>query len=1148
MSSVGSSMEDYFKELERKTEELYKIASEARAQGKDPELEPEIPRAGDLASRVEKLVGPEGVAEVIRQLEKQMPREEVALKIAEMIVDGKFGKFDEQTVAKQAVRTALAVLTEGVVVAPIEGITDVKIKNNFDGTQYLALYFASPIRAAGGTAAALAVLAGDFVRRRLYLSPYKATDREIERFVEEVEIYRTSVGREQYTPPPEDIRLAMQNIPVEITGDPSGKEAAVMAFRDVERVEHNWVRGGAVLAMVEGVLQKAPKIMKYVNKLNIDGWSWLQDIIAKAPRKEETGQAFPKGDKYLEEVIAGRPVFSHPGTEGHKGREGGFRLRYGRARNTGIAAVGIHPATMAICDDFLVTGTQLKTERPGKGGAVTPVDSIKGPTVKLKDGSVVQIKTLEQALELRHQIEEILFLGDILIGYGEFLENNHPLMPAGYCEEWWAQEVERALQSKSFDQALTPYLSRPYPSPPAALAIKISEDLGVPLHPAYTYSYSELSVEELQELCTWLLRGEPTFVDGELKRLCLPMDLVPKRVLEEIGVPHKVIDNQVVIEDHALPLCRSLGILEGQRLSKDKFDRTLRESRFKSIMEIICALAGFTIREEGPTRIGARMGRPEKADPRRMSPPVHMLFPVSLRGGMTRNLIKAAQKEGETSVELATLRCTNCGEIGFTRKCQKCGGFAEYVKSCSKCRRVVQGDVCPTCKTRAEYFIKQTIDLKSMLDSAAQKLGEELPELVKGVIGMTSDFKIPEPIEKGILRAKHGVEVFKDGTIRFDATDVPLTHFMPREIGTPVERLRELGYTVDKDGNPLERDDQLVELKVQDILLSKDGADYLFRASKFIDDLLQKFYGLRPYYNANQPSDLVGHLVIGLAPHTSVGVVGRIIGFTEATVGYAHPYFHAAKRRDCDGDEDCVMLLLDALLNFSKRFLPSKRGGTMDAPLILSTRIDPTEIDKEAHNMDVMARYPLEFYEATLRYASPVEVAKMMETVERRLGTESQYTGLNFSFDTNNIVAGARSSRYKTLETMEEKTDYQLNLARKIRAVDVQDVAERLIEHHFIPDLKGNIRTFASQKFRCINCNQIHRRVPLSGVCVKCGGKLVLTVTRGGVEKYMQIAMRIAEDYGVSEYTKQRLELTRRDIRSTFESDARKQMSLADFM
>ena len=1148
MKTMAQSMERYFEELDRKTAEIYEIAKIARSQGKDPELEPEIPQAGDLASRVEKLVGPEGVADVIRELEKQMPREEVALKIAEMIVDGKFGKLDEQTAAQQAVRTALSVLTEGVVVAPIEGITEVKIKNNFDGTQYLALYFASPIRAAGGTAAALAVLAGDFVRRRLYLSPYKATEREVERFVEEVEIYRTSIGREQYTPSPDDVRLAVQNIPVEITGDPSGREVSVMAFRDLERISHNLVRGGAVLAMVEGVMQKAPKIMKYVNKLNIDGWSWLSNIIAKVSSKEETGLVFPKGESYLGEVIAGRPVFSHPGTEGHKGREGGFRLRYGRARNTGIAAVGIHPATMVICDDFLAPGTQLKTERPGKGGAVTPVDSIEGPIVKLVDGSVVQINSVEQALELRPRVAEILFLGDILIGFGEFLENNHPLMPSGCCEEWWAQEVERATKDKKFDTDLTVYISKPYPKPHPALAVRISEELGVPLHPAYTYYYSDLNVEELQELCNWLSSGDLMFEGDELKELRITLNQSPKRVLEQLGVPHKSDGKQVMIYEHALPLCRSLGLLDGRRLTKDKLEKTLRESRFKDIMEIVRALAGFPIMKKAPTRIGGRMGRPEKADPRRMRPPVHVLFPVGMRGGMTRSLIKASGREGETYVELVTLRCPNCGEIGITRKCQKCGSVTEYVRSCPKCRRMVEDGICPTCKVRAEYFTKRAIDLKSMLDAASERLQEKPPELIKGVIGMTSEFKIPEPIEKGILRAKHGVEVFKDGTIRFDATDVPLTHFIPREIGTSVERLRELGYTKDKDGAQLERDDQIVELKVQDVIISKTGADYLFRATKFVDDLLQKFYGLPRYYNAENPTDLVGHLVIGLAPHTSVGVVGRIIGFTDATVGYAHPFFHAAKRRDCDGDEDCVMLLLDALLNFSKRFLPSKRGGTMDAPLILSTRINPAEIDKEAYNMDVETRYPLEFYYATQRYANPVDVAKMIETVERRLGTEAQYTGLNYSFDTSDIASGPHSSRYKTLETMEEKTYSQLELAKKIRAVDARDVAEKLIEHHFIPDLKGNIRTFASQSFRCLGCNQIYRRVPLTGVCSRCNGKLVLTVTRGGVEKYLQVAMRIADEYGVSEYTKQRLNLTQRDIRSTFESDARKQLSLADFL
>ncbi len=1143
-------MNSYFNELDQKINEIYEIAKKARALGHDPELEPEIPRAGDLAARVEKLVGPQGVAEVIRELDKKMQREELALKLVEMIIDGKFGRFSEQAAAEQAIRTALAVLTEGIVIAPLEGITHVEIRKNLDGSSYLALYFAPPIRAAGGTAVALAVLAGDFARRRLYLSPYKPDKNEVERFVEEVEIYGTRIAHEQYTPSEEDIRFAVQNLPVEITGEPTKRDITVTAFRDIERIGHNFIRGGAVLALTEGVMQKAPKIMKHVNKLNIDGWGWLSELISKVPTTDEaTSENFPKGELYLNDVIAGRPVFSHPGTKGHRGREGGFRLRYGRARNTGMAAIGVHPATMVICDDFLAVGTQLKTERPGKGASVVPVDSIEGPIVKLKEGSVVQVSSAEEALELRPRVDEILFLGDILISFGEFLENNHPLMPASYSEEWWAQEVKRALTSKKLESDIESYLSPPYPRPTPALAIRISEELDVPLHPAYTYPYHDVNIEELVELGNWLAGGEPEFDNGELKWLRLVLKQAPKRVLEVLGVPHKVENGQVILEDHALPLCRCLGLVKGQRLTNKRLENTLRSSSDKEVMEIIQTLAEFPVRKNAPTRIGCRMGRPEKANPRLMRPPVHVLFPVGMRGGMTRSLVKAAEKEGETFVEVARLECPKCGSTGFTRKCKRCGTTMGFVKACPRCRRPVADERCPVCNARAEYFNKRGLDLKSIFEDALDRLQEKRPELVKGVRGMTSAHKIPEPIEKGILRAKHDVYVFKDGTIRFDSTDVPLTHFRPREIGTSVERLRELGYSKDLFGNPLESDDQIVELKVQDILVSTNGAEYLFRASKFVDELLQKFYGLPPYYNANSPPDLVGHIVMGLAPHTSVGTAGRIIGFTDATVGYAHPFFHAAKRRDCDGDEDCIMLLLDTLLNFSKCFLPSKRGGTMDAPLIFNTRINPTEIDKEAHNMDIMERYPIEFYEATQRHANPVEVAKlMMETVDRRLGTETQYEGLKFSMSTSDIAAGPHSSRYKTLETMEDKVSAQLGLGRKIRAVDERDVAERVIEHHFIPDLKGNLRTFATQSFRCVTCNSIHRRVPLSGACARCGGKLVLTVTRGGVEKYLQIAMRVAEEYKASDYTKQRLDLTKYDIKSTFESDARQQLSLADFL
>src|SRR5208283_5843911 len=102
------------------------------------------------------------------------------------------------------------------------------------------------------------------------------------------------------------------------------------------------------------------------------------------------------------------------------------------------------------------------------------------------------------------------------------------------------------------------------------------------------------------------------------------------------------------------------------------------------------------------------------------------------------------------------------------------------------------------------------------------------------------------------------------------------------------------------------------------------------------------------------------------SPHTSAGVLGRIAGFTDAHVGFAHPYVISARRRNCDGDEDTTMLLLDALINFSRSYLPVTIGGTMDAPLILTIRVVPEEVDDEVHAMEVTNGYGLQFYDKTL--------------------------------------------------------------------------------------------------------------------------------------------------------------------------------------
>ncbi len=1113
-------MEIYFQDLEKKTKEVYAVAVEVRKRGLDPELEPEIPLAKDLAERVEGLVGPRGVSKRIRELSNK-PKEEAAIEIAKEIVEGRFEAFSSiEEASEQALRTSLAILTEGIVAAPLEGIVKVKVKKNYDATKYLAVYFAGPIRSAGGSDQAIAVLTSDYIRRALGLDRYKPTNEEVERFAEEVDLYNSQAARLQYLPSSQEVRKAVRNIPVEITGE-STEKVEVSGYRDLERIETNQLRGGAMLVLAEGVLQKAPKILKYVEKFNLDGWEWLGELATARVKTEESKMEIKPNYKYIKDLIAGRPVLAHPS------EKGGFRLRYGRSRNSGYAAAALNPATMLLLDNFIAVGTQLKTERPGKGSAVVPCDSIEGPIVKLLNGSVVRVESVEEAEKIKSEVKEILFLGDLLINYGDFLENNHVLLPPGYAEEWWVQELKQAPGS-SYKEFLTKI-------PSQEEAIKISEELQIPLHPRYTYFFHDVAKEDLKSLVLWLCTGEISA--GAL----IVNDSEDKRILEILGVPHKVSEGRIIIQEYK-PLLRVLGI-EG--LSPDNFNRAYETHAPASAMELVNSF-GIKIREKAPTYIGARMGRPEKARERKMQPAVNVLFPVGQHGGRTRDIKKAAQN-GKIKVDLVRRSCTKCGEITIKTLCSICGTQTKLQKVCISCGYVSDRESCRKCGAATNFFEERELEIKEILNNAIAAVGNTQND-IKGVIGMTSAYKIPEPLEKGILRSKHSVYVFKDGTARFDATDVPLTHFKPREIGISAEILKELGYEKNFNGDPLESEEQIVEFKCQDVILAEEGANYLLRVSKFLDELLVKFYGLKPFYNAEKKEDLLGHLVAGLAPHTSAAILGRIIGFTKANVGYAHPFFHAAKRRNCDGDEDAVFLLLDALLNFSKAYLPSTRGGKMDAPLVLTTRIDPREIDDEAHNIDVVEGYPLEFYEAALRYAKPQELSSMIETVENRLGKPGQFS-LKFTHDTSDIAAGPKTSTYKTLSTMFEKVDHQLSLASKIRAVDERDVARRVIESHFLPDLAGNLRTFSKQTIRCVVCNAKYRRVPLTGKCRKCGGgKLILTVSKGSVEKYLQVTKSLIDKYNLDDYLRQRIRIIEMSISSVFESDEGKQVSLSDFL
>jgi DNA polymerase II large subunit len=105
-----------------------------------------------------------------------------------------------------------------------------------------------------------------------------------------------------------------------------------------------------------------------------------------------------------------------------------------------------------------------------------------------------------------------------------------------------------------------------------------------------------------------------------------------------------------------------------------------------------------------------------------------------------------------------------------------------------------------------------------------------------------------------------------------------------------------------------------------------------------------------------------------------------------------------------------------------------------------------------------------------------------------------------------------------------------------------------LIEKHFLKDIKGNLRRYSSQEFRCLSCNTKYRRIPLVGHCNKCSGKLVLTVAEGTVSKYLEPSLDLAEKYNLPNYLKQTLDILKRKIESVFGKEATKQTGLGSFV
>jgi len=1172
-------MKDYFKEIEDKVHVCYSIAEDARRRGLDPMSKVEIPLARSLAERVVGLmsvlypqINDKRIINRILELEKEFGQLDptVSFQIAEEIAKQKYCKFENQLQAIEAgIRLGFAYNTLGVVSSPIEGFTQLKVGKTKDGKEYLKAYFAGPIRSAGTTAACLVLMLIDHLRESFGYAKYDPDEIEIKRYITENYDFHDRVSNLQYLPSEEEIDFLARNIPIQIDGDPTEKRE-VSNQKDLERVETNFIRGGMCLCFSEGLAQKAQKGLRLYNMakkngIKATGFDFLEEFVEKYKKaKKKSSEEKDSKPTYIKDIVAGRPVFGHPS------RSGAFRFRYGRSRVAGFSAASIHPATMGVSGGFLANGTQLKIEKPTKGCVVTPCDYIDGPIVRLNNGNVRKLRDFEESKKIYNDVDEIIYFGDILFPLGDVINRNYDLLKVGYVEEWWELDLRKAISKNNGKET---GLDRYKVS--LEEAIKLSNELKIPLHPEYIYYWTQITYEDFLELLYYLSNG--VLSEG---KLVLPFGesnkekfSKAKRALELLGVEHEVsIENIVLDKKNAGSILINLGV-DDKLFSKSNYKISgeinsiikeiskeenapkgapSEEGKEKKVLELINGVSKFKIKDKAGTFIGTRMGRPEKAKLRKLVGSPSVLFPIGEEGGRFRSVNTAAEL-GYVKSDFPIHKCKKCDKESIYYICEDCGEKTTPLHYCRECHQKFEGNLCPEHKI-GQAYCNQRIDMKHYFDKARESLGlekYEIPELIKGVRGTSNEGHVPENLAKGIIRAKHNLCVNKDGTIRYDGTETPITHVKPKEIGTSVEKLKELGYLKDIKGNDLEDEDQVLELKPHDILipacpdtLDERGDDVFIKITNFLDELLVRFYGLKPFYNVKKREDLVGHLVACMAPHNCAGVIGRIIGFSKSQSFFASPYIHAAMRRDCDGDEAAIMLLVDTLLNFSRQFLPSHRGGTQDAPLVLNARISPGEVDDQILDHELVSEYPLKLYELSEQgghHSSEIEI----EMVKQRLAKgEDVFTNTGYTHETTDIRDCMTNSSYKTIPNMMEKVKAQMDLVEKLRAADSGDVARLIIDRHFIRDLRGNLRKFSQQQFRCVACNHKFRRPPLTGVCTQCKGKIIFTISYGSIVKYLEPAITLAESYDVPAYTKQSLLLAKKYIESIFGREKEKQESI----
>jgi DNA polymerase II large subunit len=1000
-----------------------------------------------------------------------------------------------------ALKTALGIITEGVVTAPLDGLIEVIIDpiENF-----LHLQTAGPIRALGGTNCALMVVIAEYIRQKMNIASYVATPEELKRSVVEVTQY-IKLHPGQIRPSVEEIDFVVKNCPIMIDGIETEVQE-VSLYKYLPRIKKPRIRGSISLIIVEGFIIRAKKVLGLLNEYNIE-WPWLYDLTKISTRYRSAGSRSQNESKYA--LTIGRPLLSS------KDRKTGLRLRIGTTPSVGLCGSNVHPYLIDLLK-FINIGSQLVTSAPGKASTITGTcEDLERPIVRYTDG----IRYYE--LNTSDKVLEVIDLGQILFAVGDYIQSNNPIPPHDYCRGLWRRHTGYNLDWSTLteDQILT--LNLKYPL--------------CKIHPYYSLFIDALSFEQYNILRNERLR---CIRDGIQH---LPYTTEIYNLLKKLGCLCTIEKDTIRVKyakifDHYMCLDVNVSLFDYYSCKSESEDSLQQINLSFYLNSLLRKNNKMLLSEKGTYIITARVGRCESINLSKVKPRHFNSLSEYEPMKKVESFWTAIEKQPYGYGKYDMRYCYDCNTETCYRLCTRCNKESRSSNYCVRCKTYFECTKTQL-KNHKDHKLKtyvsvyrdysREVELLKDMNLKTYPLKAVCKEAPIKLVSSKRRIPYPEPLVKGYLRSRYKLSCTKDGTIRLTFCNAATTHFTPAMANVTVDQLIKLGYKRDIKGELLTRSNQVLALKLNDCIVSYHAAQYLLKITSFIDDLIKIYYkGTTNYYNVKRYQDLLGVLVGSISPHTSNGTLCRIIGFVDNYCVYMHPVAVAARRRDVDGDMDAIYLMSDLLLNCSKKYVSEgKVGALMSIPLTTSTYYYLDQVGKEVIGRELTSRYYDEVTNWDNTIALSIDQLKLIKSFKTYLSnkvvTEDQ---IEYNTPGFGLSVGHSHNYYRDATSNVEKLDLVLDLEKKLTFVDQKECILGLLEGHLIPDIMGNFNAYFKQSYKCEFCQEKFLQAPLSVTCPKCKkGKLKHTVYPNMVVKYIEIIKKLRNQTTLPIYLEQKI-------------------------